>query len=68
MKNLLKYEINIVNDISSLEDKDLLDIIKSNRLSISLMHMLGTPKTMQINPIYDNVVDDIYKYLKNGKI
>ena len=62
---LLKYEINIVNDISSLEDKGLLDIVKSNRLSISLMHMLGTPKTMQINPIYDNVVDDIYGYLKN---
>ena len=29
------------------------------------MRMLGTPKTMQINPIYDNVVDDIYGYLKN---
>ena len=65
ISHLLKYEINIVNDISSLEDKDLLDIIKSNKLSISLMHMLGTPKTMQINPIYDNVVDDIYGYLKN---
>nr|ADD93862.1 hypothetical protein [uncultured marine bacterium MedDCM-OCT-S08-C1340]ADD96354.1 hypothetical protein [uncultured organism MedDCM-OCT-S08-C727] len=64
ISHLLKYEINIVNDISSLEDKDLLDIIKSNRLSISLMHMLGTPKTMQINPIYDNVVGDIYGYLK----
>jgi dihydropteroate synthase len=63
--NLLKYEINIVNDISSLGDRELLDIIKSNGLSISLMHMLGTPKTMQINPIYENVIEDIYQYLKN---
>ena len=63
--HLLKYKINIVNDISSLEDEGLLDIIKSNRLSISLMHMLGTPKTMQINPVYGNVVEDIYGYLKS---
>lgn len=65
IKKLLKYKINIVNDISSLEDENLLDIVKSNKLSISLMHMLGTPKTMQIDPSYDNVIDNIYDYLKN---
>ena len=60
INQLLKYKINIVNDISSLEDKNLLDIVKCNKLSISLMHMLGTPKTMQVNPNYNNVVNDIY--------
>jgi len=65
INQLLKYKINIVNDISSLEDKNLLDIVKCNKLSISLMHMLGTPKTMQVNPNYNNVVNDIYNYLKN---
>ena len=29
------------------------------------MHMLGTPKTMQVNPSYNNVINDIYDYLKN---
>lgn len=61
---LLKYKINIVNDISSLEDSRLLDIIKSNDLSVSLMHMKGTPKNMQDNPRYNNVVEDVYKYLE----
>ena len=65
INQLLQYKINIVNDISSLEDKNLLDIVKCNKLSISLMHMLGTPKTMQVNPKYNNVVNDIYNYLKN---
>ena len=65
INQLLKYKINIVNDISSLEDKNLLDIVKCNKLSISLMHMLGTPKTMQVDPNYNNVVRDIYDYLKN---
>jgi dihydropteroate synthase len=65
IKKLLKYNINIVNDISSLEDFDLLDIIKDNNLSISLMHMQGTPKEMQNNPSYNNVVEDIFIYLKS---
>lgn len=65
ISQLLKYKINIVNDISSLEDEGLIDIIKSNKLSVSLMHMLGTPKTMQEDPSYSNVIDDIYLYLKD---
>ena len=64
ISNLLKYNIDIVNDISSLEDCNLLDIIKDNNLSVSLMHMQGIPKTMQNNPSYQNVVDDICLYLK----
>ena len=65
ISKLLKYKINIVNDISSLEDKELIDIIKENNLSISLMHMKGTPKDMQVNPSYDDVIDEIYTYLEN---
>ena len=60
IKKLTKYNINIVNDISSLEDEDLYDVIKENQLYVSLMHMQGTPKNMQDNPKYDNLVDDIY--------
>ena len=65
IKSLLKYKINIVNDISSLEDIELLDIIKDNDLTVSLMHMQGTPKNMQDNPKYVDVVDDIFRYLNN---
>ena len=65
IKKLLKYNINIVNDISSLEDFELIDIIKDNNLSVSLMHMQGTPKVMQNNPTYNNVVEDIFTYLKS---
>lgn len=65
IKKLLKYNINIVNDISSLEDFELIDIIKDNNLSVSLMHMQGIPKVMQNNPTYNNVVEDIFTYLKS---
>lgn len=65
ISKLLKYKINIVNDISSLQDMELADMIKDNNLSISLMHMKGTPKNMQDNPSYENVVDEIYSYLES---
>ncbi len=29
------------------------------------MHIKGTPKDMQKNPVYENVVDEVYDYLKN---
>ncbi len=63
IKSLVKYKINIVNDISSLQDHELIDIIKTNNLSVSLMHMQGTPKDMQENPTYKNVVEEIFSYL-----
>ncbi len=65
ISKLLKYKINIVNDISSLGDKDLVNIIKENNLSVSLMHMKGTPKDMQDNPSYHDVIDEIYTYLES---
>jgi len=67
INNLVKYNINIVNDISSLEDSAMLEIIQKNNLSVSLMHMQGTPKNMQDNPQYNNVIEDIFKYL-NDKV
>jgi len=33
------------------------------RVSIVLMHMRGTPETMQQNPVYRNVVDEVEQYL-----
>ena len=65
VRELLKYKIDIVNDISSLQDRNLLDVIKSNSLTVSLMHMQGTPENMQDNPVYENVLSEIYNYLEN---
>ena len=64
IKKLTKYRINIVNDISSLQDMELINVIKENNLMVSLMHMQGVPKNMQDNPAYDDVVTDVYDYLE----
>ena len=64
IKKLTKYRINIVNDISALQDMELISVIKDNNLMVSLMHMQGVPKSMQDNPTYDDVVTDVYDYLE----
>ena len=64
IKKLTKYRINIVNDISALQDMELINVIKDNNLMVSLMHMQGVPKNMQDNPSYDDVVADVYDYLE----
>lgn len=54
----------ILNDISALEyDSESIGVALDTRLPVILMHMQGDPKNMQENPIYNNVVDEVYAYL-----
>ena len=54
----------IVNDISALTmDPDITEVIKKNDAAVVLMHMKGTPKTMQSDPQYNDLIKDIYDYL-----
>ncbi|MCM8818279.1 MAG: dihydropteroate synthase [Candidatus Omnitrophica bacterium] len=56
----------IINDISSFSiDERLLDVIKSSDCGYILMHMKGIPETMQINPYYENVIEEISKFFEN---
>lgn len=56
----------IVNDVTALEgDKDSLDVVADSGVSLCLMHMQGDPRTMQDNPVYDDVVRDVHGYLKH---
>lgn len=58
----------IINDVSGLEsDPAMVEVAKRTGAGICAMHMQGTPQTMQDNPQYDNVVEDILGYLKQRK-
>jgi len=54
----------IVNDISggTFEPK-IFDVVKEFKATIVIMHIKGTPKSMQENPYYDEVVSEVYDYL-----
>lgn len=63
MQEAIKAGANIINDISALEhDPESVHVISENGLPVCLMHIQGTPQTMQKNPKYGNVVDDIFDY------
>jgi dihydropteroate synthase len=54
----------IVNDISSMTfDEKMISVVAKHHASVVLMHMKGTPKTMQIDPTYKNVTEDVKQYL-----
>ncbi len=54
----------IVNDVTALrDDPDLAVLCAERGVTVCLMHMLGEPRTMQDDPHYDDVVDDIKAFL-----
>ena len=56
---------NLVNDISGLTfDEKMIDIVIARKVPVILMHMKGTPRSMQIDPHYDNVIEEICEFFK----
>jgi len=54
----------MINDVSAGTDDPLLfELAADKNVPIILMHMQGNPQTMQIKPVYDDVVEDIRTYL-----
>ncbi len=55
----------IINDVTGLEgDPDMPGTAVRCQVGVCVMHMRGTPQTMQNDPRYDNVVEEIYDYLR----
>ena len=56
----------IVNDISAgTFDDRMLAVVASLGIPYIAMHIQGTPKTMQINPTYEHVVDDVFRAMES---
>ena len=54
----------MVNDISALRcDPDMAPLLAERGATVVLMHMQGTPRTMQWAPLYHHVIDDVYGFL-----
>jgi dihydropteroate synthase len=57
---------NIINDISAMRfDADMIAVVRANpHARVVVMHMQGTPATMQDNPYYDDVVAEILSFFR----
>ncbi|GIW96004.1 MAG: dihydropteroate synthase [Pirellulaceae bacterium] len=58
----------IVNDVTALRaDPRMLDVIQQYRAAVCIMHMQGTPQTMQDNPHYEDVVSEVLAFLRERR-
>ena len=63
-ESALTLGASMVNDVTALRaEPDLAALCAERRCEVVLMHMLGDPRTMQENPVYEDVVDDIKAFL-----
>ncbi|MFM7481729.1 MAG: dihydropteroate synthase [Candidatus Methylopumilus sp.] len=64
MKAVIDLDVAMINDVYALSQPGAIDVIKESNVGLCLMHMQGTPKTMQVNPQYSNVVSEVKLFLE----
>lgn len=64
-KNALEAGAEVINDISGLRfDPIMVEVAKESGCPVILMHIQGTPKNMQENPVYQQVVREVRDYFQ----
>jgi dihydropteroate synthase len=63
MQAAIEAGASMVNDVRALQEHGALEIAAKSNVGICLMHMQGTPQTMQQNPQYDDVVEEVKAFL-----
>jgi dihydropteroate synthase len=59
----LEAGASMINDITALSDEKMAELAGEKQVPVVLMHMQGTPGTMQIKPKYDDVVAEVLQFL-----
>lgn len=61
----IKAGARIVNDISGLgSDTEMAEVVAWYKVPLILMHIKGTPQTMQVNPAYKNLRQEVFDYFR----
>jgi len=55
----LKAGAHLINDITGLTNPEMRKVAVKHNVPVILMHMRGTPKTMQQNPVYQDMIGEI---------
>jgi dihydropteroate synthase len=64
-RRALELGVELVNDVTALRgDPELAEVVAEGDCYLCLMHMQGEPRTMQVDPVYDDVVSDVKRFLE----
>ncbi|MCG8052620.1 MAG: dihydropteroate synthase [Candidatus Thiodiazotropha endolucinida] len=64
MREAVSAGAGMINDVMALRDSGALQAAAEAAVPVCLMHMQGEPRTMQCNPHYDDVVEDVKTFLQ----
>ena len=64
MQAAIDAGVSIVNDVRALQENGAIDTVAASDVGVCLMHMQGTPQTMQIDPHYTDVVAEVKAFLQ----
>jgi len=59
----LDLGVSMINDVYALRNEGAMDVIAKSSCDVCLMHMQGKPQTMQKNPQYNDVVNEVKSFL-----
>jgi dihydropteroate synthase len=66
-KKAIEAGAGIVNDISGLRfSPDMADVVAGSGAAVVIMHIKGTPRDMQQNPVYDDVIGEVMAFFEEG--
>jgi len=60
----LESGFSFINDITGAKNDKIIELARDYGAKLSIMHMQGTPKTMQKNPKYDSVIDEVDRFFE----
>ncbi len=63
MREAIRAGAAMINDVNALRAPGAVDALAASDAAVCLMHMLGTPRTMQAAPVYCNVTLDVGTFL-----
>jgi dihydropteroate synthase len=63
MQQAIQAGADLINDVYALREPGALEICASSHVRVCLMHMQGEPRTMQSNPHYEDVVQEVFTFL-----
>ena len=64
MRGVLDLNIDMINDVNALQAEGAIKVVSSSSVLVCLMHKQGDFRTMQHNPLYNNVVETVAQFLE----
>ncbi len=64
MAEAIAVGADIINDVRALQEPGALDVAVTTQVPVCLMHMQGQPRSMQHQPSYQQVVDEVLAFLR----